>query len=57
MKVWECQQCGFVYDEAQGGEEEGTDLRAMKRSAISVTPLQVDMTNRSMLPTLEGLAI
>ena len=41
----------------EGGDEEGTDLGAMKRSAISVTPLQVDMTNRSMLPTLEGLAI
>ena len=41
----------------EGGDEEGTDLGAMKRSAISVTPLQVDMTNRSMLPALQGLAI
>ena len=23
MKIWECQQCGFVYDESQGWEEEG----------------------------------
>ncbi len=22
MKRWECQQCGFIYDEAEGWEEE-----------------------------------
>ena len=42
-------------DEGEG--EEGSDLRAMKSHAISVTPLQVDMTNKSMLPALQGLTV
>ncbi len=41
----------------EGEDEEGSDLRAMKRHAISVTPLQVDMTNKSMLPALQGLTV
>lgn len=38
-----------------GGDEKGTDLGAMSENAISVSPLQVDMTNRAMLETLSGL--
>jgi len=39
----------------RGGEEEGTDLRAMSDNAVSVTPLQVDMTDRAMLASLAEL--
>ena len=41
----------------EGGEDEGTDLRAMAEKAISVSPLQIDMTNRAMLEPLAGLAL
>lgn len=39
-----------------GGDEKGTDLRAVSDAAISVCPLQVDMTNRTMLESLAGIA-
>lgn len=35
--------------------EEGTDLYAVAQNAISVTPLQLDMTCREAVPDLEGL--
>jgi 5'-nucleotidase len=40
-----------------GGDEEGTDLRAMSDAAISVCPLQVDMTNCAMFSSLAGMAL
>lgn len=40
----------------EGGDVAGSDLAAMKNSAISVTPMQVDMTNRSMFDALQGLS-
>ncbi len=40
-----------------GGDEAGTDLRAMADAAISVCPLQVDMTHRAMLSSLAGLKL
>lgn len=39
----------------EGGDEEGTDLHAISERAISVSPLQVDMTNRAMFKSLSGL--
>ncbi|MEM9760343.1 MAG: 5'/3'-nucleotidase SurE [Pseudomonadota bacterium] len=44
-------------DPDEGGDDEGTDLRAMAESAISVSPLQIDMTNRAMLEPLSGLSL
>jgi 5'-nucleotidase len=41
----------------EGGEEPGSDLRAMSDNAISVSPLQVDMTDRAMLGNLAGLSL
>ena len=41
----------------EGREEEGSDLRAMNDKAISVCPLQIDMTDRAMLGSLEGLTL
>ncbi len=40
-----------------GGEEDETDLRAMAESAISVCPLQVDMTNHELLKELSKLRL
>lgn len=40
-----------------GGDAEGTDLRAMADAAISVCPLQVDMTHRAMLSPLAGMTL
>lgn len=44
-------------DPAPGSEEDGTDLHAMTESAISVCPLQVDMTNHEMLEKLSGIRL
>ena len=44
-------------DPAEGGEDAGTDLRAMTEKAISVSPLQVDMTNKAMIDALAGLSL
>jgi 5'-nucleotidase len=41
----------------EGGDDEGTDLRAMSENAISVSPLQIDMTHRGMLEGLAGLSL
>ncbi|MCR9185865.1 MAG: 5'/3'-nucleotidase SurE [Halieaceae bacterium] len=40
-----------------GGDADGTDLRAMADGAISVCPLQVDMTNRAMFAALSGMTL
>lgn len=40
-----------------GGDEKGTDLRAMADAAISICPLQVDMTHRTMLSSLAGITL
>ena len=41
----------------EGGEEAGSDLGAMNDNAISVSPLQVDMTDRSMMEALAGVGL
>ena len=41
----------------EGGDVPGSDLAAMKNHAVSVTPMQVDMTNRSMFDALRGLSL
>ena len=42
-------------DHPEGGHAEGNDLQAMVDRYVSVTPLQLDMTDRSALPGLEAL--
>jgi 5'-nucleotidase len=37
-----------------GGWETGTDLEAVRDGAVSITPLQLDMTNHVMLDTMRG---
>ena len=39
----------------QGGFDEGSDLAAIRDGAVSVTPLQLDMTDREMRIDLSGL--
>ncbi len=41
----------------EGGNESGSDLHAMSSNAVSVSPLQIDMTNRAMLEPLSGLSL
>jgi 5'-nucleotidase len=36
-----------------GGYEAGTDLEAIRDNAVSITPLQLDMTDYGMAKTLE----
>jgi len=38
-----------------GDNPEGTDIWALKNNRISITPLQVDLTNREQIPQLEHL--
>jgi 5'-nucleotidase len=38
-----------------GGEEDGNDLRAAADRAVSVTPLQIDMTCRELMPEISAL--
>jgi 5'-nucleotidase len=38
-----------------GGDEDGTDLQAIKDGAISVTPLQLDLTDTTMKLDLTGV--
>jgi 5'-nucleotidase len=45
---------GSLAEEAKGTEA-GTDVRAVADGFISVTPLHLDMTAYSLLPTIQGL--
>jgi 5'-nucleotidase len=39
----------------EGGDHPGTDLEAIAANAVSVTPMQLDMTDRPRLKALQGL--
>lgn len=41
----------------EGGEREGSDLRAMADNAVSLCPMQVDMTDRSMFEAFSGVSL
>jgi 5'-nucleotidase len=40
-----------------GDNPEGTDIWALKNNRISITPLQVDLTNGEQIPQLESLLV
>jgi len=45
----------IVRGTARWSEEEGTDIWAIMRDRVSITPLYTDLTSRSQLASLEGL--
>jgi 5'-nucleotidase len=45
----------WLAGEVRHGEEEGTDIAAVEKNMISITPIHLRITDESLFPSLEEL--